>query len=61
MMNLVRRLVGTKNDRELKRLVPYVERINQLEPALVKLSDAALAARTPVQAAPRERRAARLR
>jgi hypothetical protein len=46
MMNLVRRLVGTKNDRELKRLVPYVERINQLEPALAKLSDAALAART---------------
>ncbi len=46
MMNLVRRLVGTKNDRELKRLVPYVERINQLEPALSKLADAALAART---------------
>jgi preprotein translocase subunit SecA len=47
MMNLVRRLVGTKNDRELKRLVPYVERINRLEPELAKLSDAALAARTP--------------
>jgi len=46
MIQLVRRLVGTKNDRELKRLVPYVERINQLEPALMKLSDAALAART---------------
>ena len=48
MMNLVRRLVGTKNDRELKRLVPYVERTNRLEPELAKLSDAALAARTPV-------------
>jgi preprotein translocase subunit SecA len=47
MMNVVRRLVGTKNDRELKRLVPYVERINRLEPQLAKLSDAALAARTP--------------
>jgi preprotein translocase subunit SecA len=47
MMNVVRRLVGTKNDRELKRLVPYVERINRLEPELMKLSDAALAARTP--------------
>ncbi len=46
MMNLVRRLVGTKNDRELKRLVPYVEHICALEPALVKLSDAAFAART---------------
>jgi preprotein translocase subunit SecA len=47
MMNLVRRLVGTQNDRELKRLVPYVERINALEPVLAKLSDAQLAARTP--------------
>jgi preprotein translocase subunit SecA len=47
MMNLVRRLVGTKNDRELKRLVPLVERINRLEPELARLSDAALAARTP--------------
>ena len=47
MMELVRRLVGTKNDRELKRLVPYVERTNRLEPELIKLSDAALAARTP--------------
>src|SRR5262245_64752746 len=46
MMNLVRRLVGTKNDRELKRLLPYVERINQLEPQVAALSDAALAART---------------
>jgi preprotein translocase subunit SecA len=47
MMNVVRRLVGTKNDRELKRLLPYVERISRLEPELAKLSDAALAARTP--------------
>jgi preprotein translocase subunit SecA len=46
MLNLVRRLVGTQNDRELKRLVPYVERINQLEPQATQLSDAALAART---------------
>jgi preprotein translocase subunit SecA len=47
MMNFVRRLVGTKNDRELKRVVPYVERANALEPKLAKLSDADLAARTP--------------
>jgi preprotein translocase subunit SecA len=46
MMKLVRRLVGTKNDRELKRLLPYVTRINQLEPEAAALSDAALAART---------------
>ncbi len=46
MMNLVRRLIGTANDRELKRLVPYVVRINQLEPGLTKLSDAALSARS---------------
>ncbi len=46
MMNLVRRLVGTQNERELKRLVPLLERINQLEPAVGKFSDATLAARS---------------
>jgi len=45
-MSLLRKLFGSKNDRELKRIVPLVERVNALEPALVKLSDAALRART---------------
>ena len=46
MLNLVRKIVGTKNDRELKRILPLVERINELEPAVAALSDAALRART---------------
>jgi len=45
-MSLLRKLFGSKNDRELKRIVPLVERVNALEPELVKLSDAALRART---------------
>jgi preprotein translocase subunit SecA len=40
------KIFGTKNDRELKRIVPLVERTNQLEPKMAGLSDAALAART---------------
>ena len=38
--------IGTKNDRELKRILPIVQRINQLEPQFVALSDAALRAKT---------------
>jgi preprotein translocase subunit SecA len=45
-MSLLRKLFGSKNDRELKRIVPLVERVNALEPELVKLSDDALRART---------------
>jgi preprotein translocase subunit SecA len=46
MLKLIRKIVGTKNDRELKRIVPLVERINRLEPTVAALSDAALRART---------------
>ena len=46
MLNWAKKLVGTQNDRELKRIVPIVERINVLEPALMKLPDAALRAKT---------------
>ena len=46
MLNLIRKIVGTKNDRELKRILPLVERINRLEPSVAALSDAALRART---------------
>ncbi len=42
----MRKILGTKNDRELKRIVPLVERVNTLEPAWVKLSDAQLRAKT---------------
>ncbi|MSO80944.1 MAG: preprotein translocase subunit SecA [Alphaproteobacteria bacterium] len=39
-------LLGSANDRYLRRLQPRVARINALEPELLKLSDAELAART---------------
>jgi preprotein translocase subunit SecA len=38
--------IGTKNDRELKRILPLVTRINALEPKFVALSDAELRAKT---------------
>jgi preprotein translocase subunit SecA len=43
---LVARVFGTKNEREVKRLLPTVEAINALEPAMKKLSDAELRAKT---------------
>ena len=46
MASILRKLIGTKNDRELSRIVPLIERINRLEPSLVKLSDDALRTRT---------------
>ena len=44
---LARRLFGTANDRVLKSLRPTVAAINAAEPALEKLSDEELRARTP--------------
>src|SRR4030042_4474275 len=43
---VLRKILGTKNDRELKRIIPLVERVNALEPSWVKLSDAQLRAKT---------------
>jgi preprotein translocase subunit SecA len=43
---LLRRLVGSRNDRILKRHFKLVERINALEPEFAQLDDAALAAKT---------------
>jgi len=43
---LIKKFVGSKNERELKRLWPIVERINRLEPEMVKLSDEALRGKT---------------
>jgi preprotein translocase subunit SecA len=45
---LLRKIFGSKNDRELRRLAPLVDRVNALEPELRRLSDADLRARTPV-------------
>jgi preprotein translocase subunit SecA len=44
--SLVAKVFGTKNEREVKRLLPQVEAINALEPATQKLSDAELRAKT---------------
>ena len=36
---MIKKIVGSKNERELKKLWPIVERINAMEPEMVKLSD----------------------
>ncbi len=36
---IIKKIVGSKNERELKKLWPIVERINAMEPEMVKLSD----------------------
>jgi preprotein translocase subunit SecA len=43
---LLKKIVGSKNERELKRMRPSVERINSLETAMIALSDEELAAKT---------------
>jgi preprotein translocase subunit SecA len=43
---LVAKVFGTKNEREIKRLMPRVAAINALEPAMQKLSDDELRAKT---------------
>ncbi len=44
--SLVAKVFGTKNEREVKRLLPQVAAINALEPAIQKLSDDELRAKT---------------
>ena len=43
---LIAKVFGTSNERELKRIVPRVERINELEPEMKQLSDEQLRAKT---------------
>jgi preprotein translocase subunit SecA len=43
----VARFIGTKHERDIKKIQPLVEEINALEPEMQKLSDAELSARTP--------------
>ncbi|HOD33010.1 MAG TPA: preprotein translocase subunit SecA, partial [Holophaga sp.] len=45
--SLLKSLIGSKNDRELKRLWGRVQQINALEPEIQALSDEALKAKTP--------------
>jgi preprotein translocase subunit SecA len=43
---ILTRVIGTKNERELKRMMPIVRQIGELEPAVKAKSDEQLAART---------------
>ncbi len=45
---VIGRVFGTKNEREIKRLMPRVAAINALEPSIQKLSDDELRAKTDV-------------
>jgi preprotein translocase subunit SecA len=44
---ILKKLVGSKNDRELKRLSLILEEINALDPSIKELSDEELRAKTP--------------
>ena len=44
---LLKKIVGTKNDRELKRLSLLLNEINNFEPAMMALTDEELRAKTP--------------
>ena len=46
MFGFLKKLFGDDNENEIRRMEEYVERINSLEPAMQKLSDASLAAKT---------------
>ena len=46
MASFFRKIFGSHNDRVIKRITPVVESISALEPALMRLSDAQLRART---------------
>ena len=46
VLNLIQKLVGTRNDRELKRIQDYVDRTNDLEDQIKALTDEQLKAKT---------------
>ncbi len=45
--NFIKKIVGTKNERELKRIQPLIERSNEFNEKIVALSDDELKAMTP--------------
>ncbi|MHB8881698.1 MAG: preprotein translocase subunit SecA [Thermodesulfovibrionales bacterium] len=47
MFGILKKIIGTKNDREIKRLLPFVDRINALEKQIAALSDSQLQDMTP--------------
>ncbi|MEN8184670.1 MAG: preprotein translocase subunit SecA, partial [Myxococcota bacterium] len=42
LQSVFKKVIGTKNERDLRRLLPVIEQINRLEPDFEKLSDARL-------------------
>ena len=46
MLSLIKKIVGTKNDREVKRIRPCVSEINELEAEFQKLHDSELRDKT---------------
>ena len=44
---ILTKIVGSKNERDLKKLAPIVEHIRELEPEMQRLSDVELAEITP--------------
>ena len=44
---LIKKVIGSKNDREMKRLSLILHEVNELEPSIKKMTDAELAAKTP--------------
>src|SRR5512137_2872733 len=46
MFGLIRKIVGTRNEREIKRIAASVDLVNAQEPAVRRLSDAALRGKT---------------
>ncbi|TAN43154.1 MAG: preprotein translocase subunit SecA [Nitrospirae bacterium] len=47
MFGILKKIIGTKNDREIKRLLPIVDRVNALEKHISGLSDSQLQDMTP--------------
>src|SRR5512139_1732334 len=45
--NLIKKIVGSKNERELKRIRPIISHVNELESQIQSLSDDQLRAKTP--------------
>ncbi|MCO5112936.1 MAG: preprotein translocase subunit SecA [Bdellovibrionaceae bacterium] len=48
MANLLAKIFGTSHDREMKRLQPFVQKINALEPQMEKLTDSELQNQTQI-------------
>lgn len=46
MVQILKKLFGTKNEREIKRILPLVEKVNSFEPSISALSDTDLRKKT---------------